>query len=98
MPANEETMEECLCQEVDCKTYDNTGLTLNNSNGTTDKSVYKNSQNGTKRQLANDEELLESLRSFPSRREHEKFIRDSVNLILNDAVFEVSLIKNKQIH
>lgn len=95
MPANEETMEECLCQEVDCKTYDNTGLTLNNSNGTTDKSVYKNSQNGTKRQLANDEELLESLRSFPSRREHEKFIRDSVNLILNDAVFEGLSRKSK---
>lgn len=104
MPANEETMEECLCQEVDCNTFGNTTttttptMTCNNSNGP--KNLYKNSQNGTKSSSTvstsvNDNELAESLRSLPSRREHEKFIRDSVDLILNDAVFEGLSRKSK---
>ena len=90
MPANEEIMGESLDQETGVENFETvSGLTLNKSNSSLEKLLFSSSQNGTSSSSFEEEELSEALRSLPLRREHEKFIRESVDLILNDAVFEV---------
>lgn len=90
MPANEETMGESLDQETGIDNFESLSkLTPNKSNGSLEKLLFAGSQNGTSSSSFREEELSVALRSLPVRAEHEQFIRESVDLILNEAVFEV---------
>ena len=93
MPANEETIGESFYEETSIKNQDSiyiSGLTSNKSDSSLEKLVLSTPQNGTKTS-SGKEELSTSLCSLPVRKEHEKFIRESVDLILNDAIFEVGI-------